>query len=311
MERLSKDVQADLQRLVTLIWSDECRSIVCGSCASSYADDPLAAFLYSRWYCAPAEPFAAVPMLGRRDLTQALRAAVTSLSCFEPGWVVSQSAQDGTCVAAKLGQSRQFRPGEYSNLSRLGLPVVPGDALAVCECLQWIDTGTGFWYLQSAAGGPDGAMIRIYFNVGQEGVGFVLRELTEALDALKLRYSLKCPFLAAAYTRVDAVILYAQRDGWPTLQPVVEALAVQLQPYLRCDHPPLTLGLAPGVAFAENPDGGVSFGESRCRALAPVVRAVIEQPVVCKDEACGRLVEGLIAAGIDPQQPWFNGKPHD
>ena len=305
---LPMDVDGALRRLASLAQSEACRSLVCGA-----SDDPsnvceqLTGFLYAQWYSAVDEKEESGVMLGRNDLTSALRASVASASRFQPGWVVTQSAHDGSCVAANQKQSRELRPGDYANLSRSGLPVAPGDAVAVTECVQWIDPELGFWYLQSAAGSPLDPLARLYWSTRHDQIGFVLHELTAVIDSQNIRYSLKCPFRSADYARVDSLIVYIEREEWPRLQPIVERVAALLKPNLRDVRPPLTRAIAPGVGFAENPGEKESFGENRCRALAPAVRSLSENKAASTEEALGRLISALVAARIDPERPWLIG----
>jgi hypothetical protein len=85
--------------------------------------------------------------------------------------------------------------------------------------------------------------------------------------------------------------------------------ADEVSRYLRAQLPPLTLALAPGLAFAEDPGTQQSFGESRCRALAPGVLSVLRDKAFSTEAALHSLIDALRAAGIDPEQPWLNRGP--
>jgi hypothetical protein len=93
-------------------------------------------------------------------------------------WYVTPS---GMCLAGRGNQTRELRPGEYINLARHGMPVAPGDHIAVTELIEWIDEPTGFWCARSWTAEPQKPLVRVYFSTRSDQVGFVLMEVTEAL----------------------------------------------------------------------------------------------------------------------------------
>ena len=311
-------IASDLQRVIDLARA------IAGSgalpSAIAPADPPVAvsqaaSLLYANWYTAPAAstPLSVLP--GRDDLVPSLRSAVTASSRFSRGWVVMQTAPTGVCVAGLGGRARTLQPGDYVNESRPGLPVMPGDAVAVTERVDWVDPATGFWCLESAAGEPDEPLVRVYWNTGPDHVACVLGALTTALDARAGKYRLKCPARAAEYARVDAVVVYLHKGEWRRLRRLIGAVALALKPHLRDGRPPLTLSVARGVGVADDPSpveasgGRESFGENRCRALAPTFLALAargSEQWPSQLDALTLLANALRAVGIDPQRPWQN-----
>jgi hypothetical protein len=128
---------------------------------------------------------------------------------------------------------------------------------------------------------------------------------TETLDRLKLAYSLKCPAFAPAYARVDSLIVYLDASAWPQAAAEITAMARRVKEYVRDATPPLTKKLTRGVAFAEDSGNNESFGESRCRVLAPGVLALLRNQSLSLDERLDMLIESMRAASIDPVQPWL------
>jgi hypothetical protein len=241
-------------------------------------------------------------------LTRGLRAAVISCSRWERGWVVMQSAGNGSCLAGRAGITRPFGPGDYANLSRPGAPVVPGDNVAVMIRVDWVDERSTFWGTQSDVGPPSQPLVRLYWSVGQDHIGWVLREVVRALDTLDAKYLLKCPSRAAEYARVDALVVYLEESEWPGCRPLFEELGEKLSQHLRPAVPPLTLRIAPGVAFAEDGSGTQSFGQSRCLALVPGVLAVISRHPRSRRQGLSLLTRSLRKNGVDPAQPWLSPK---
>jgi len=73
----------------------------------------------------------------------------------------------------------------------------------------------------------------------------------------------------------------------------------------------LTKKIAQGVAFAEDPGTEESFGENRCRALAPGVLTLLQDKRSSPDDGLDILTESLRTAGIDPMQPWIDAVRHE
>ncbi len=315
-QRLPLDVAAGLRRLLDVVQSRSNNSnLPFRQIEGNESDDAraavlseMSAWLYATWYTA-GDPVGEGPEANRyrRDLAPALRASTAASDRWQTGWVVMQSAQNGFCVAGRKNQTRQLRAGQYANMARPGLPPAPGDSLAVNELLDWVDERTQFWFAQSLVGEPSHPLVRTYWSVGVDQVGFVVREVTSAIDAVGLRYTLKCPIRAAEFARVDSLVVYMEKELWPNAEPVVKALADEIGGRLRTTRPPLTLQIAPGLAFAEDPGHGESFGESRCRALAPGVLSMLREGPPSRTAGIAQLASALEAAGIDPMRPWRNG----
>ena len=300
---LPVDVERDLARLVGLL--DPVPQELAMSDDSAERLTRIADWLYGNWYTQQPDPSvihgSATPL---PDLRSALAVAATSSRRWQRGWVVLQSDPGGACLAGLKQVNRWLYPGQYANIARPGLPPAPGDELSVNELISDVDEATGFWVSQSAIATPAPPLTRLYFNVGWQDVGPVLAEVTTWLDGTATKYSLKYPIRPDLTQRVDALVVYLEREHCQVLEPAVVALAERLRRYLRPSTPPLTHALAPGVSRADDPAGNSSFGQSRCNALAPAVLDLIETGPTMKMHAVAKLVAALAAASIDPRRPW-------
>lgn len=310
MSSLPADVESALRDLLAVVQSSSKEQLLATCVATAVPQhnsqvDAVAVFLYTNWYSfAGAKGNQPNVTLGRDNLTAALRASIAASTQWQNGWVVLQAAVDGACLAGHQNQSRELRTGEYVNVSRPGLPVMPGDAIAAVQCIDWVDPNSGWWCLQSAIGHPAEPLLRLYWSVDHDHVGVVLAELTSVLDSQQVRYFLKCPSRVSEYRRVDSLIVYIERSRWSELASLIGDSVNHVADCLRKQCPPLTQKIAPGVALAEDPGTKQSFGESRCRALAPAVVSILQNPSVSGAEALNLLVEALRSAGVDPVQPW-------
>lgn len=299
-------VAPSLSRLVGTVRRahDELRALVAGS-GTGAPDDVLADWLYSHWYsCPEAAADSARRPPGRARLVSALRAALAAVGRWETGWVALKVLPDNACLAGRGWLTRIVASGDYANVARPGVPAAPGDGLAVLDRLEWVDEATGFWAVRSLAAEPAHPLRRLYWSVGWEYIGAVLRRLVPMLDAAQRPWSLKCPSQTADFTRVDSLVVYVSRADWPVFEPLVRTLAPQLAGWLRVAVPPLTLPVARGVALADNPAQAQSFGQHRCSALADGVRGLLAGGHLPIAEAVALLEQSLRASGIDPARPW-------
>jgi hypothetical protein len=264
----------------------------------------VGAWLYTNWYQRLPEAASSVVPMGRHDLAPCLRGALAAAGHWQTGWVALGQTADGHCVAGRDQQSRRIAPGDYANLARPGLPVAPGDGIAVRAALEWLNEGSGFWHARSPVAAPSGSLVRLSWSVAWDQVGFVLRDVTRTLDSVEASYALKCPRYALGYERVDSLIVYLEETSWAGVESPLLETARRLKQRLRPASPPLTRPFARGVGFAHEPGSDTSFGESRCGALAPGVVSIAQHDPGSLESGLLVLKQSLSQSGIDPEQPW-------
>ena len=285
-----------LERARTLL--RELRESPGESCGNAEA---LAQLLYTRWYHTTSNGTRTFPDVA------AYRAAFARGAGFEPGWHVAALRPDvgpGAIVAERPGEQRLIHATEYAPADPRRLRVVPGDAVVLSARID--ELNGGFWHLWSPQWrkGPPKHLVRVYFQVavGHE-TAFVTRLCAEA--PLTDRWNMK--ILAGAHPagRIDAAVVYVDRDEGvraPWLAPLIAAVT----PWLDEGAPAFTARIAPGVAWAEDPGGGVSFGEHRCGVLA---RAAFEEPAALQSARAWRraAASSFAREGLDLARPHLQG----
>jgi hypothetical protein len=108
-----------------------------------------------------------------------------------------------------------------------------------------------------AAGEPGTA--RVYWHLCREGA----LPFARALRKLDLPHHAKIANDPSQFVRADAAVLYAPRDALD-----VRALHEAVKPWLRPGTPAFARRIAPGVAVADDPGRGESFGLHRSRLAA-------------------------------------------
>lgn len=147
----------------------------------------------------------------------------------------------------------------------------------------------GWWRTWNTSWRPRPSHERVLFSPHAADAAALVGELTARLrDAA---YVLACPTDPARLARSGAVVLYLARRS--ALTP---GLVGSLSALLRPDTPPLCLPVAPGVAVAQHPDNGMTFGEHRCHLLALALAA--------EGSSLTSIAQVFAAHGIDPSTPY-------
>jgi hypothetical protein len=231
---------------------------------------------------------------------------IDRIGSWTEDWVVLSIGTDGSLLASRDGVVRPAMIGHYASVDRPGLPAVPGVRVSLPPLLSWVDGQTGQWAAQSLLP-PDAPLLRLYLNVGAADVGLAVAALAASLAERQTRFSMKCPGTPNGFARADALVVYLNRADWQSCaDPLLRALGVSAI-RLRSGTPAMTRRLADGIAVADDPGDGQSYGQSRCAILAPALAQVLVQ----NDLDLGTIVDvfesALSDAGLDPADPWNVG----
>jgi len=268
----------------------------------------LAAALYSRWFAGWWPPASlAQPTGDGPGIMAKVRAAHSATERFETGWIARAVDPLGAVVAIRAEEELHLYPPDYVNLTRLAAPVRVGDSLAVTKRRDVTEPQDG-WWLTWGASGPalTTSMLRVYWNSGAEGVVALVRAITTVLEDLDLPYTMKCPADTALFGRADALVLYLAPDVWRAAKAGLRGAYERTAAHIRPAAPPLTLRLAGGVALAEDPANGSSFGQSRAWAVAEGVLEVLAAGLVATEDIIATLAASLRAHGISPARPYLS-----
>jgi hypothetical protein len=272
------------------------------------AIDAMAAQLYACWYLQPplgaGEP-SRDHLAGHGDLSGVLRAAHAGSTRFTSGWVVQGALAGGACIVGRADVQRVVAIGSFVNLRRPGVPVAPGEEVAVARVVDRIDEDTRWWGCQSELGEPQGRLGRHYLHPRIATAGEVVHDLTEVLLDAQHTWALKCPIDPAGWQRPDALVVYAPRDATPHVRAILADLVARAPDRLVPQLPPLTEPVGPLASYADDPGGEHSFGSHLCQALAPGALALADLSMPPGDPV-DVLADALCAAGLDPARPWLD-----
>jgi hypothetical protein len=260
--------------------------------------------LYLNVYCRPAATTDA-PRITSRDLIAALSEANCGKGTWEAGWRIQSVEADGRISVARDSvnfwvydtglRARAIRVGEPCRVWVLKelRQLMPGFYCAIGD-------GTG-----SLSDAELDSVFRVYWNLKTPtaGVSFI-RSVTRELNASKIPFRAKVISNPAGYTRADAGVLYVEQKYFLTLRPLLNNIHSQLIEGLRSDVPMFSARIFPGAGLAEDPGGGLSFGQSRCDAVSRALIKSFANKATTATEKLAQIASTFIEKQIDPSRPY-------
>jgi hypothetical protein len=150
------------------------------------------------------------------------------------------------------------------------------------------------------------SLVRLYWNLTREGSVLFIAAVTEIMNSARIPFRAKVLSEPWSYVRADAGVLYVARDLYPQVESLVPQILERVRSGLRLLTPMFTKQLAPGLGLAEDPGGGFSFGQHRCRLTAvALLRSYVErdQEHMSREET---LLSVFRSSGLDPDLPYLD-----
>ena len=209
-------------------------------------------------------------------------------------WFAGPVASSGSAGTAGSAGAVADKPAPLVGAYRRAHAAVASrtvDGIAVLERHDKIGTD-GWWRTWNTSWQPRQSHPRILLSPQVDAAPDLVALLTGALRDVP--YLLACPGDTTRLGRSGSVVLYASRLGAVSAQVLRAA-----RPLLRVDTPPLCLPVAPGVAVAQYPDNGMTFGEHRCHLLALALGGARGS-----GRSLGEIAEVFAVHGVDPSRPY-------
>lgn len=205
------------------------------------------------------------------DLSNRLHQQNQTQDSWDPDWKIYRQFGDGRILVHKGDTSRMAVVGEYASNKWPGVAPQPGDLVHLRIKPGVSDFQSGYYYSfgqQLSDQFDECQLLRCYFNVDAEGADLLLQQLSTQLNRYKLPFRFKTLLQPQAYNRSDAAVLYCARRYLYCLKLILEALHPKIHQILGNSVPMFTLELHPGIAIADDPGNGESFGMHRSRIIA-------------------------------------------
>jgi hypothetical protein len=267
----------------------------------------LTAGIYERYHARTASGRTSAAAGPDPQFRAELARANGSRSRWDPGWRVFAAGPLGAVVAEKHGRIRVARPGEFRCASTP--PMSPGSALSLWAPRD-MDTSHPAFYLTLGETLPDlwreVPTVRIYFHVAAAGAATLLNCTTEFCNRRGMPFGMKCLANPAGYDRADAAVLYVAPPHYDTIAELLAELPPAVRRHLRPEIPLFAKKLAAGLALAEQPGTGESFGQHRSRLLAEAVLLGSMLGARSTEPALAVIRQHFAAHGIDLGRPHLN-----
>jgi len=274
--------------------------------AATYLQYTLQGHLYANFYtrgaAVPSRHDDYAPGAGLTPFVQALSAANAGSGSSDSGWIVVREEENGRIVVARDGLSLWAWPAEIDGPRR-----EPGAEVHIRMPKELLRLSPGFYFALGEAPFADGEpVVRVYWHLRSEGAAELMARLTGPLNADGLPFRAKVLNDARAYSRCDAGVLYVHQTDFPSVAEHVTRAYGALRPQLRAATPALTKPVAEGLAVAEEPGTGESFGMDRCRLLAVGAIQAWEAEATQPEEQLAFVEASFAEAGLSIDAPHLN-----
>jgi HopA1 effector protein family len=285
------------------------------SAARDYLRHALGLELYAHAYC-PGAPVPAVetprswPPRRFTTFAATLSDGNTGRGSWDPGWTALRR-EDGQLVVQRDGLSLWIDPSHARQASAdEGAP----EGVSVRLPKELCKLSPGFYVALGDRGlalDDPPPLVRVYWNVGSAHAPQLVRALTARLNADELSFRFKVVDQPDRYDRCDAAVLYLAAADYELAEPAIEGVYGEAQEWLRPGTPGFTKRLGPGLALAEDPGTGESFGMSRALMLAEALIAAHEAGVEDDDGRVEIAAATFAAVGVELDRPYLNGGAPD
>jgi len=222
--------------------------------------------LYEGAYVRPfSGAFPPEPPEAGASLVPELALANATRERWQGGWQAIQVEPGGAIWARRAGLSQRFAPGRYAPAA-----IAAGGEVEVFLAKGSAEIQPGFYHVFGETPFDDAQdrLTRIYFHLEEAGAAPLVSAATTLLNRFQVPFRLKTLAFRGAYDRADAAVLFLAKRHFGLLARLLPRLQATVGGFLRPAAPLLTKSLAPGIALAEDPADGESFGTSRCRLIA-------------------------------------------
>lgn len=266
---------------------------------------------YTQGFAQPTSQEGHGPPLGQTLFVDALAEANCGRGQLTRDWEVRET-NEREVVVHKGGLNLVVRAEDCS--AKWGEAPALGTVVSLRVPKDLLGISPGFYM---ALGGDELAsqesndIVRWYWNLSPVGAVGFMKRATFLLQQARLRYRIKVLNDPVRFTRCDAVVLYHRKADITEVSDILAKIYSHLVSDLTRHVPALTKPLAPGVAVAEDPGGGESFGLNRCGILAEQIILAHEEGKSLLAERLEGVEKGFARYGISLDTPYLNSGSND
>lgn len=241
------------------------------------------------------------------DFLAQLRGANSGVGHWQGGWTLVEYRANGQALARRGAITVHVDASEW----RQPRPAEPDIEVAVPNGLEHSIPGfylaVGDLPLDDEHNRP---LLRFYWNLTPDGAINCMRAASLGLNRARVPFQLKILVDPTRFDRCDPVVLYLPYGRYPGVRQFIKDLAHQLAQHLRMGTPALTKRLIDGVAVAEDPGYGQSFGLHRCALLAECALRALDEGVRREEDRLALATRMFNEAGVSLDAPYLQpGSP--
>lgn len=242
------------------------------------------------------------------DVTEGLSKANASRERWDAGWQIVQVAPSGQVLIQKNGATRTLWPGEFITQDGPGAPPRPGAMVSVYSPRESRTMQPSYYFAFGEVASETQDIfeaVRFYWNVDARGAPELMQALSRSLNRFRTPFRLKCVTYRPLFYRLDSAVLYVNRRHYHIAAELIADVYPTLRSHLLPDTPIFTRRLAPGLAFAEEPGNGESFGMFCCRVVAEGLWSAAMQGAQSVEARLDAVKQQFESNGIDFARPYL------
>lgn len=274
----------------------------------------LATMLYQRLYCRPSRGASTIGASTRasRVFIDELSRANSGTGTWELGWIVKAVENDGTLVVYKPGDGLTLwaRPHEFRAADG-AVSIGSTGRLHVGKELR--EMLPGYYTALGDADHPTDdederslGLVRFYWHLTSAIAPSWMHELTRTLNAASVPFRAKVQSNPNGYLRADSGVLYVAHTNLAAVMILLPHLHQLVAANLRPTTPMFTRRLARGLAVAEDPGDGRSFGQHRTELVADALMRAFERGSTAMDDVVDMISSRFAEDGLAITRPWLN-----
>jgi hypothetical protein len=253
---------------------------------ANYFTASLGALFYSVYHCRQGVVYASTDAArtfqnyhdDAKGFIESLSQANNGKGTRESGWEIRKIETNGLFVVHKNGLNIWVLPQLFvaenskSEIGSKGSIPIGKEFRALLP---------GFYMVNSNATVDDNVAkttVRIYWNIGKSSAVALMTHVTTELNKDNVPFRFKTVSYPNLYARADAAVLYVDKRHLVRSKLALSRIYRQMKSSsFKPQTPLLARRLAPGIALAEDPNNGESFGQHRSRLLAEALYAAYEK----------------------------------
>lgn len=267
--------------------------------------------IYDEAYCRPLGT-RIDPPANPDSIIESLSAANAGRDRWESGWTLAQMMHNGHVLARKGDLAATFAPGEFA-AAHGGHPS-PNAPLHVLFARESRTQQPGFYVVNGETPAPFGAdsrMTRIYWHIDETGAVPLTRAVTTLLNRYQVPFRFKTLSYSGVYTRADAAVLFFAARYHQVVARLLPSIRGEVRDALRAPTPLLTCRLHDGIALAEDPGNGESFGMNRSRLVAQAVWDAYARGMQAEEARMQELAIQFERTGLSLERPHLRASSAD